>query len=258
MNRTKEQALSELDGLINNIPALHRGHAFDAEHVRWRQAVVAFLEEIFGTESNHFASFAHLSWQPQGSFIVHGFDIEEQMEVHKRRAYLSQLDTAKGILLAARDELARKELSEVYHGKNTGPEASTIVNVINLAEGKLRKVIREVPNNERQVQDAFENLLVGADVVYSREADRIEYSSKTYTPDFSLAKGDLAIEVKLCNRKDREKEIIAEINDDILAYKRKYGNLLFIVYDTGYIRDVDRFTGNFEDQDGVMVRVVKH
>jgi hypothetical protein len=62
----------------------------------------------------------------------------------------------------------------------------------------------------------------------------------------------------LCNRKDREKEIIAEINDDILAYKRKYGNLLFIVYDTGYIRDVDRFTGNFEDQDGVMVRVVKH
>jgi hypothetical protein len=146
----------------------------------------------------------------------------------------------------------------VYQGKNTGPEASTIVNVINLAERKLRKVIRDVPDAERQVQDAFESLLVGADVVYSRESDRIEYSSKTYTPDFSLAKVDLAIEVKLCNRKDREKEIIAEINDDILAYKRKYGNLLFIVYDTGCIRDVDRFSGHFEDQDGVMVKVVKH
>ncbi len=172
---------------------------------------------------------------------MHGFDIEEEIERKNQRAYLAQLETAKGILLAARDELARKELSDVYHGKNTGPEASTILKAINLAERKLRKVVRAVPDGETEVQDAFENLLVGADVPYSREAERIEYSSKTYTPDFSLQKSDLAIEIKLCNRKEREKEIIAEINDDILAYKTKYGNLLFVVYDTGFIRDVSPF-----------------
>ena len=67
----------------------------------------------------------------------------------------------------------------------------------------------------------------------------------------------MAIEVKLCNREGREKEIIGEINDDILAYKTKYGNVLFIVYDLGFIRDVDRFVSSFEDQEGVVVNVVK-
>ena len=56
----------------------------------------------------------------------------------------------------------------------------------------------------------------------------------------------------------REKELIAEINDDILAYKTKYRNLIFIIYDLGYIRDVDRFAEAFEASEGVIVRVVKH
>jgi hypothetical protein len=68
----------------------------------------------------------------------------------------------------------------------------------------------------------------------------------------------LAIEVKFCGREGREKEIIAEINDDILAYKTKFGNLVFAVYDCGFIRDVDRFVGNSEEAQGVVVRVVKH
>ncbi len=53
-------------------------------------------------------------------------------------------------------------------------------------------------------------------------------------------------------------EIIAEINDDILAYRTKYGNLLFVVYDLGFIRDVDLFAAHFEESQGVMVRVIKH
>ena len=52
-----------------------------------------------------------------------------------------------------------------------------ITKVIHLAETKLRKVIRSTPKNEKEVQDAFETLLIGADIPHSREADRIEYSS---------------------------------------------------------------------------------
>jgi len=68
----------------------------------------------------------------------------------------------------------------------------------------------------------------------------------------------LATEIKFCNRKEREKEVIAEINDDILAYATKYGNMIFVVYDAGFIRDVERFTTHFENNEGVVVRVVKH
>ena len=76
--------------------------------------------------------------------------------------------------------------------------------------------------------------------------------------DFSLSKISLAIEVKLCSRSGREKEVIAEINDDILAYQTKYQNLLFVVYDLGFIRDKDRFSRSFEEYENVTIRVVKH
>lgn len=66
------------------------------------------------------------------------------------------------------------------------------------------------------------------------------------------------MELKLCNRPDRERELIAEINDDILAYKTKYRNLIFAVYDLGLIRDIDRFSEAFESSEGVIVKVFKH
>jgi len=165
---------------------------------------------------------------------------------------------ARGLLLAATDELQSSSTEEVYRGKDTPRESSDIMKVLLLVERKLRKVVRDTPERERDVQDALENLLIGADIDYSRETDSIEYSSKTYVPDFSLSRIDLALEVKLAARAGREKEIIGEINDDILAYKTRYGNLLFVVYDTGLIRDVDRFTSHFEQHEGVLVRVVKH
>ncbi len=127
-----------------------------------------------------------------------------------------------------------------------------------MAERKLRKAIHEAPASEKQVQDVFENLLIGADILYSRESERIEYSSKTYQPDFTFDKIGLAIDMKFCGRDDREKEIISEINDDVLAYQTKYPNVLFIIYDMGFIRDVDRFSQSFEDHERIVVRVVKH
>jgi len=77
-------------------------------------------------------------------------------------------------------------------------------------------------------------------------------------PYFTFPPINLAVELKLCNRPEREKEIIAEINDDIVAFKTKYRNLVFAVYDLGFIRDMDRFSQAFEASEGVIVRVVKH
>ena len=108
------------------------------------------------------------------------------------------------------------------------------------------------------MQDAFENLLIGADITYGREVDSIEYSSKTYKPDFSLPEINLTVEVKLCGQEQREKELPAEINDDILAYTTRYQNLIFVVYDLGFIRDIDRFCNSFEKHENVTVRVIKH
>src|SRR6266496_2005969 len=72
---------------------------------------------------------------------------------------------------------------------------------------KLRKVMYSTPDNEQSVQNAFESLLVGASIPYRRELDAIVYSSKRYIPDFTLPGSEIAIEIKLCSRAGREKEL---------------------------------------------------
>jgi len=265
MKWTKENAIAELENLAKQASVLQGLKRNCEEHIRWIAKTRRFLAEVFGEESTYFSTFATFTWSKQGSYMIGGparpnesFNPQLGVERVNQEAYVKELGVARGLLLAAKDELEEVEINEVYKGKDTKPETSLILKIINLAEYKLRKVIRKEPTNEKEVQDAFESLLVGADISFSRETERIEYSSKTYTPDFTMERAGIAVEVKFCNRDGREKEIIAEINDDILAYKTKYGNIVFVIYDIGCIRDVERFAKTFEDQDGVVVRVVKH
>ncbi|MBI2918310.1 MAG: hypothetical protein HYY01_09980 [Chloroflexi bacterium] len=260
----KESALAELQALAEATKTLAGERRLSEGHTRWLARTLAVLEEVFGRNSQYYLSFASFTWKRTGSFVVDPRTFEEAVnptpaiEREHHKAYLHQLETARGLLLAAADHLDRTDLTSVYDGKDTPPESSLIVRLMNLVEHKLRKVVRERPEREKEIQDAFENILVGADIPYSRETESIEYSSKGYTPDFTLPKIEMAIEVKLCNREGREKEIIAEINDDIPAYQTRYGNLLFVVYDLGFIRDTERFVAPFEEQKSVMLRVVKH
>lgn len=257
-NWTKEDALKEIGFLIQEIEQVQSAGKHSAEHTKWILKTLTFLEEVFGGKSRYYLTFAHLKWSETGSFVIESLDIQNAIDSRHQQAFRRDLQIAKGTLQAAYEHLKNSEISDVYNGKDTGPESSAIVKIINLIEHKLRKVIRSVPSNEKEVQDALESLLIGADVAYSRETVSIEYSSKTYKPDFSVDKLDLAIEVKFCAKGDREKEMIGEINDDILAYQTKYGNLFFVVYDVGQIRDSDRFTGAFERHNNVIVSVVKH
>ena len=261
---TKESASAELRSLIDEIPDLMKQRGHCAEHTRWVARTLRALEQVFGQKSRYYLSFAYLKWSESGSFLVGGpgdpegsWNPQAAIDRRHQEAYVHDLDAAKGFLMAALDDLERSGIDGEYEGKDTGPESSGLVKILALLERKLRKVIRATPTREKAVQDALESLLVGADIPYGRETVSIEYSSKTYIPDFVFQPLDLVVEVKLCSRAEREKEIIAEINDDILAYCTKYGNQVFVVYDVGHIRDVDRFCSAFESQDGVLVRVVK-
>jgi len=259
---TKEEALRILKELADESDRLRSSKAFSTEHTMWVTKCYDTLEEVFGRASWHYLSFVDIKWGqiPPGTIIETWIleDKQAAIDAKSHHYFLLQLGTAKGFLLGAIGYLKDREITDVYTKRESGIEASLVLSVLNLAEQKLRKVIRDKPEKEKQVQDAFENLLIGADIPYGREVDSIEYSSKTYKPDFSLSKIGLAVEVKLCGQNKREKEIIGEINDDILAYQTKYQNLLFIIYDLGYIRDIDRFCGSFEEHENVTIKVVKH
>jgi hypothetical protein len=255
---TKQSALKELSLLIEQIDSLRSLRRRSAKHVEWFVRTTSFLSDVFGQNSGFYQTLSSLSWQREGTFFVHVFDVQAETEHQHQQAYLEQLEVSRGLLEAAKLEIERKGIDAVYQGKSTAPETSAIVKVLALTERKLRKLIRREPSTEREVQDLVENLFIAADADYAREVDRIEYSAKSYVPDFTLKKIDLAVEIKLCNTTKREKEIIAEINDDILAYKQVFGNLLFVVYDVGQIRDVEKFKTQFEQQEQVIVQVIKH
>ncbi len=83
------------------------------------------------------------------------------------------------------------------------------------------------------------------------------YSSKHYIPGFTFDRIGLAVEVKLCRDKDREKTMIDEISSDIIGYGSRYDRCLFVIYDLGVIWDVAKFSVGIEANPNVHVLIIK-
>ena len=252
----KQEAINTINELINQLNIVRQSGRTSQEHIRWLANSLRILEEIFGKKSRYYQTLANFSWSETGSRIIHGWDFNSQIEQGHNQAFLNQTRQSEGLLLAALDQLEASEISEVYEDEDSISGATELVTIINLAEKKLRKLIRETPNKEKEVQDKYEDLLLANNIEYAKEFPHITYSSKQYIPDFSFEKFSLAVEIKLC--KNDEKGLIAQLNDDILAYKTKFKSVLFIIYDLGNIRDIDTFKQSFEQYDDIIVQIIKH
>lgn len=252
----KKEALSAIDELISSIKNVQNAGRQSSEHTRWLANSLRILGEIFGEDSRYYLTMANFSWHETGSMLIEEYwDVQGAISSRHQKAFNAQLREAEGLLLSAKDHLKQSDISDVYEGKNTASEASDLITIFNLGENKLRKIIRSTPEREKEVQDRFEDLLVANSIDFSREFPHIEYSSKQYIPDFSFERISLAVEIKLC--KGDEKGLIAQLNDDILAYKTKFRNILFVIYDLGQIRDVETFKKSFESQSNVYVQIIK-
>jgi hypothetical protein len=188
----KKVILKELKSLIDSINILKSQKAFSSKRTCWVALTSDLLEKIFGIDSRYFRAFISYSWQKEGKFIIGGpYDREGSMnpqgeiEREDRKAYLEQLESAKGLLEAAYISIENeRNINNLYKSEEKFNASNLNIKVVNLAEKLLRKTIREKPANEKVIQDAFEDLLIGAEIIYSRETESIEYSSKTYKPDF--------------------------------------------------------------------------
>jgi len=137
-----------------------------------------------------------------------------------------------------------------------------IDNIESFIKSKLRSVIFDVPQKEKEIQNAVESLFLGKGynkgIDYDRETGKFLYSSKEYIPDFIIPKLRICIEIKLIKETSRKSKIIEEINADITAYSKEYENILFVIYDIGIIRDELEFCRDIENNEGVKVIIVKH
>lgn len=122
---------------------------------------------------------------------------------------------------------------------------------------KLRKCIHSDQFDEKYIQDGLSGLLSVLEYLFNRENVGVPHATKMRKPDFTVESLNLAIEVKLLQKKERLGQIIEEIGADIQAYKKKYNRILFVIYDCGFIQNVDQFIREFEDNT-ISVIVVKH
>jgi hypothetical protein len=259
MKATKKEVINAIKNLIEQMPHIASAGLNSTEHIRWLFNCRSILEKTFGRNSTYYKSFAVLKWLETGSYPIYIWEtIEGARAEHNNRAFLQCMEIAQGIFLAAIDEIENsKDISDLYKDKRED-DSNLLIKLLNAVNNKFRIFFQEEPKNEKDVQNNFERLLVGCDFSYTREKEHIVYSTKTYVPDFVLNDLNLAAELKICNRETREKEIISEINDDILAYNTKYKNSMFVVYDIGHIRDVEQFKKSFKAYENVIIVVVKH
>lgn len=134
--------------------------------------------------------------------------------------------------------------------------------VINLIQNRLRLLLHKVPETEKDVQNALENLFVGygwnKGEEYDRETGKFIFAGREYIPDFIVQRMNLCLEVKLL-KNGKKSKVIEEINADITAYSKEYKRLLFIVYDLGVIRDENEFIRDIENaKENVRVLIIKH
>ncbi len=123
---TSETALAELDRYIGEMRSLRGGDHTNPDHTRWLIGLMKFLPEVFPGDSIYCHNMKRVRWQYYGAMAVHADELFNpgSTEVrYNRPAYDRALNAAEGILLAARDELAKSGLED---STSLEPEATEI------------------------------------------------------------------------------------------------------------------------------------
>ena len=205
---------------------------------------------VVGVGATYEPIFQLLSTTQSIRYLMSGFGAKRQDFDLQWNGGLALLNVALGKIEA--------QIAGDYIPK-TPPEASNeAISIISTIRSHLRKAVRKAPSSEKEVQDALETIFDVASFEFKREKEPILYSGKNYFPDFTFGDISVVVEAKLCNRPGKDKRIVSEINDDIVAYSTEYTNLIFVVYDVGIIRDSEAFTGSLSENPSVIVEIIKH
>jgi len=129
MKWTKVKAIAEIKKLIEQTHVLQGFERNSDEHIRWIAKTRRFLAEVFSEESEYFSTFASFTWSKRGSYMIGGparpnesFNPQLGIDRVNQEAYIKELGAARGLLLAAKDELEEAKIDEVYKAKNIKSE----------------------------------------------------------------------------------------------------------------------------------------
>jgi hypothetical protein len=109
-----EDAIRLLKESLDQIDSLKESHKSSYEHTKWNLDTLHLLEEMFGDKSTIYIKFSLLTWQNRGNFRL-TMHPEKELEYQNRQGYLTDLETARGIIKSAMDLIKRKGI-EAFEG----------------------------------------------------------------------------------------------------------------------------------------------
>ena len=106
--------------------------------------------------------------------------------------------------------------------------------------------LQDRPKNEQAIHNAVVALLMTKGLVAYNEQETVAFGQTSFRPDITLRSYSIAIEIKYCKGKQNLRNITNEILSDIVAYRKDYKEILFVVYDQKKIIDTKTFVGDIE------------
>lgn len=108
-----------------------------------------------------------------------------------------------------------------------------LTSITALFETTLRRALgKQIPKNERQLQDCVQSMLAACRLEFEREKNVSPRAGKGFRVDFFLPKLELAIEVKLVTSGKRASKLVDELLADVAAYATTMKYVLFLILDT--------------------------
>jgi 5-methylcytosine-specific restriction endonuclease McrA len=182
-----EEAVRLLAESLDKIDSLKGSCKSSYEHTKWNLDTLNLLEEIFGDTSTVYAEFTHLTWQNRGNFRL-TMHPEKELEYQNRQGYLTDLETARGIIKSAMDLIKRKGI-ETFQGKKS-PK---------IEKKKTKKRVRLTPKQREYVWEHKDKYGRTCNIC-GEEILKLSDLELDHTKPYSKGGEKMALAHKECNR----------------------------------------------------------
>lgn len=124
MNKT--EAIRIIDEALDGIPALRQGRPRTPDHIEFVQSTGLELGRIFGPESPITRNFNRIKYSSIEPTVTNYVDHDRDLARARRKAFLSGLDVAEGVLRSARAQLERHGVDRLLRASRVRAEGARV------------------------------------------------------------------------------------------------------------------------------------
>jgi hypothetical protein len=174
--------------------------------------------------------------------IIFSNDCELGKDIKAKKNYCDSCEAREPIFLTIDSFTTESPVEEIKEAIRKGLRKS-------IGDRKIEK--------EFEIRDIIDGLLTVAGYDFKKETPEEKFSAKGFRPDLTSKNLSTVIEVKLIDSQGDVSKSVEGLSADIEPYKKRFKNILFVVYDLGFVNDIEEYCKDFKKIDGVDILLIK-